>query len=187
MPTVSGRGGSLGAAFRDAVRQVSLGAARESYDRVTAVGQFRQLFGSEKGYAALGGAGLDVRQARTFRGWLDGTSQPNKANAAAISKAYRAMQRGGVPGWATDAKMSISGLVGAGRDVRDRGSGGNAPLRIDLGQGDFRGVAEAAMDDDYDDDDLDDLIGEELVAADVGDTSGGWSFPGGAYTVSISY
>ena len=187
MPTVSGRGGSLGAAFRDAVRQVSLGAARESYDRVTAVGQFRQLFGSKKGYAALGGAGLDVRQARTFRGWLDGTSQPNKANTTAIHKAYRAMAAGGVPGWAVDAKMSISGQVGAGRDVRDRGSGGNAPLRIDLGQGDFRGVAEAAMDDGYDDDDLDDLIGEELVEADIGDTSGGWSFPGGAYTVSISY
>ena len=185
MPTVSGRGGSLGAAFRDAVRQVSLGAPRESYTRTTTEGQFRQLFGSDKGYKAMEAAGMDVRQSRTFQGWLDGTSHPNRANAQAITRAYRAMAAGGVPGWAVDAKMSITGQVGAGRDVRDRGSGGNAPLRIDLGQGDFRGVAGVAGD--ADDDDLDDLIGEELVAADVGDTSGGWSFPGGAYTVSISY
>ena len=171
MPSVDGSGSSFGEAFRDAVSKVSLGAPRASYDRTTTLGQFRQLFATDRGYKAMGDAGLDVKQARTIQGWLDGTSTPSKKNAAAISRAYESMKRGGVPSWVKKGQMDIKGRVANGNDVRPRGSDGNAPLRVDLSQGT--------------DEHWDDLDGEGLVDDDL-PSSGGWGFPGGSYTVTIS-
>ena len=168
------------------MNQVSLGAPRSSYTRTTTLGQFRQLFATESGYKALAAAGLNVRQARTIQGWLEGTSQPNKANAEAINRAYAGMRRGGVPDWVKSATMSITGQVGTGRDVRDRGNDGSAPLHVDLSAGNWAPVQGALDDDELDDDDLEELIAEELIAEDIGDGSDGWGFPGGAYVVTIT-
>ena len=183
MAELQGTGSSFGGAIRNMLGKVSLGRARESYDRTTTVGQFRQLFGSDKGYKALGGAGLDVKQARTFSGWLDGTSQPNKANASAIDQAYRAMQRGGTPEWVKRESIKIHGPVGTGPDVRDRGNGRYEPLLINLRgtPGGWDRLDEALRD--GDDDDVEEVFADDIIGEDIGDGSGGWSFPGTSYRV----
>ena len=187
MADVTGAGSSFGGALRSALGKVSLGAARESYTRATTEGRFRQLFGREKGYQAMQSAGLDVKQSRTFAGWLDGTSHPNKANSAAIDRAYKAMAAGGTPGWVRGGQMDVKGIVGTGRDVRERGSGSNpSPFRIDMSQASGSGwdaVDEAlasGTDDDIEETFTDEVISEDLAGSD------GWSFPGSSYTVSVT-
>jgi hypothetical protein len=180
---LQGTGNSFGGAIRNMLGKVSLGQARESYTRSTTVGQFRQLFGSDKGYKALSDAGLDVKQARTFSGWLDGTSQPNKANASAIDRAYKAMQRGGPPDWVKQQSIKISGEVGTGHDVRDRGGGRYEPLLINLRgtPGGWDRLDEALRD--GTDDAVEEAFADEIIGEDIGDGSGGWSFPGTSYRV----
>lgn len=188
MADVTGAGTSLGGALRSALSKVSMGGARGSYTRATAAGQFRQLFGSDRGYKALKDAGLEVKQARTMAGWLDGSTHPNKANAGAINRAYEAMRRGGTPEWVRNGRMEISGLVGYGEDVRDRGSGRNSPLRVNLGAATRNGAGWDGIDRavaDGDDDTLEGLAAE-MVAKDppLGDDYP-WFFPGSSYTVSV--
>ena len=184
MPSVRGSGDSLGGAFRDALAPLSAGHARESYDRVGWNAQFKQLFGTERGYQALSQT-LDVKQARTVRGWLAGTSAPSAQNQARIRQAYEHMHRGGLPDWVKQGSMAVKGQVAAGGDVRDRGSGHNAPLRVDLGNGRWDRI-ERALTDGADVNELGELVAEDLVANDIGDVSGGWGFPGGSYGVSVS-
>ena len=187
MADITGAGSSFGGAIRNLLGKVSMGAARGSYTRATTAGQFRQLFGSDRGYKALQDAGLDVKQARTMAGWLDGSTHPNKANTSAINRAYEAMAKGGTPEWVRKGRMEISGQAGTGRDIRDRGSGGNAPLRIDMSQASAGGwdrvdaaVAEGG------DDDVEEVFAEEVIAEDIGDGSDGWAFPGASYIVSVT-
>jgi hypothetical protein len=182
---VSGSGESFGGAFRDAMRQVSLGAPRASYTRTTTIGQFRQMFETNRGYAAMSAAGLNVKQARTIQGWLEGTSSPNKANSEAIHRAYASLREGGIPAWVKQGTMSITGRVAYGDDVRDRGSGGQAPLHVDLSAGNWAPVQAALDDDEIDDDDLAELVAEELIAEDIGEAYE-WGFPGGAYSVVVA-
>lgn len=194
MPSISGSGRSLGEAFRNAIEQVSLGHARGSYTAKGWHAQVRQLFGTERGYQALSDAGVNVTR-RTLFSWLSEDHPPSKANREGIGRAYSAMQRGGIPQWVKDGTMKITGEVGHGPDVRDRGSAGNAALRVDLSAGAKQrsdrepgrtrwDEVDGGLADEVDDDDLTDLIGE-LVAADIED-SYSWDFPGGAYTVVIT-
>ena len=129
-------------------------------------------------------AGLEVKQKRTLEGWLDGTSHPNKANAEAINRAYKDMQRGGLPGWFKKGQMSISGQVGNGNDVRDRGSHGHAPLRVELSGGNMSRVESGLDRDGTEEVDWDELAGD-LVDEDL-PSSGGWEFPGSSYSVTVS-
>jgi hypothetical protein len=195
MPEIRGQGGSLAAAFRNAVASVSLGKPRESYQAKGWHAQVRQLMGTDKGYQAMGDAGAHATR-RTLAGWLAQDHAPNKANRAAIDRAYRAMQRGGLPEWVKRADMKITGRVKTGPDERDRGSDGNAPLLVDLSAGNRSrlkhgepershwDVIDDALAGDVDDDDLDemlsDLIAEDIPPSDI------WEFPGGNYSVSIS-
>jgi hypothetical protein len=143
------------------------------------------LYSTERGYKELSNT-LDVKQQRTINGWLDGTSTPSASNQARIRQAYEHMHRGGLPDWVKDGNMSIRGQVAAGGDVRDRGTGHNSPLNVDLSNGSWPAVEAAMVDDDVDDNELGELIAEGLVAEDIGDVSGGWGFPGGGYSVTIS-
>ena len=176
---------------------MSLGTPRRSYKAKNAVPQARQLASTRRGAEALRAAGVHATR-RTQRAWLTGKRQPNKANREAIGRAYDAMKNGGIPQWIKHGKMTISGEVSHGTDVRDRGHGGTAPLLVDLSGGsrspmnrqDFPAntiwdAIEDGIAEDADDDYLDELIGEELLPAD--DDLGGysWGFPGGGYTVSI--
>jgi hypothetical protein len=197
VPEIRGSGDSFAAAFRNAVKSVSLGAARPSYRAKSPRAQFRQLERTAAGRRALEAAGVGGNR-RTRGAWLTGTRAPSKANAAAITRAYGAMQRGGIPDWVRNGRMDITGKVNhGGRDERDRGTGGAAPLRVNLSGGNAGphdqgtypqdSIWDAIADHlDDDDDDLDELIGEELLPAD--DDLGGysWGFPGGGYTVVIT-
>jgi hypothetical protein len=194
---VTGSGGSLGGAFRAAIKSVSLGKARASYTAVSPRAQFRKLASTAAGRRSLEQAGVGGN-ARTRGAWLAGARSPSKANAAAIGQAYSAMRQGGIPSWVRNGKMEITGDVAhGGTDRRPRGSQGYAPLRVNLSGGNGPPVnshdypdpsiwdaIERAIEEE-DDDYLDELIGEELIPAD--DDVGGydWGFPGGSYGVVI--
>lgn len=182
MASHTGRGDSFAESFRRALTGLSTGRERPSYNRKTVLGQFRQLFATRRGYEALEAAGLEVRQRRTIQGWLEGTSEPNKENSAAIRRAYDAMSRG-IPSWVTQGMMGVSGRVCYGDDCRDRGTTGSSPLRVDLRAGSWDRVRAAL--DDAPDRELEDLIADDLIAPSVGD-SYPWSFPGGGYRTLIS-
>lgn len=197
MPSTSGSGESFAAAFRSAVKAVSFGQARASYRAKSPRAQFRQLERTAAGRRAIELAGVSGNR-RTRGAWLTGARSPSKANAAAISRAYGAMQQGGIPQWVRNGRMEVRGKVNhGGRDERDRGAAGSAPLRVNLAGGNTSpndsgaypqdSIWDAIADHlDDDDDDLDELIGEELLPAD--DDLGGysWGFPGGGYTVTIT-
>lgn len=108
------------------------------------------------------------------------------------------MRQGGIPEWVKSGEMRITGQVAYGPDVRNRGEGGTAPLLVDLSQADQlggggtirrdrRGHWQAIEEDwpDLDDDELEELIAEDLIAEDIGDGYP-WGFPGGAYSVTIT-
>jgi hypothetical protein len=195
--STEGQGGSLGGAFRAAIKTVSLGKARTSYTAVSPRAQFRKLASTAAGRRALGQAGVGGT-ARTRSAWLAGARAPSKANAAAIGRAYGAMRQGGIPEWVKHGKMEITGEVThGGTDRRDRGSQGTAPLRVELSGGggppmnaqDYPDdsiweAIERAIEEE-DDDYLEELIGEELIPADDGVGGYDWGFPGGSYGVVI--
>ena len=197
MASVSGDGSSLGGAFRAAIKSVSLGKARSSYNAVSPRAQFRKLASTAAGRRALQQAGVGGN-ARARAAWLGGGRSPSKANATAISRAYGAMRQGGIPEWVKNGKMEITGEVShGGTDRRERGRDGTAPLRVDLSGGNgppmnshdypdpsIWEAIERAIEEE-DDDYLEELIGEELLPAD--DDLGGyaWGFPGGSYGVAI--
>jgi hypothetical protein len=197
MAETTGSGSSLAAAFRSALAKVSLGRARPSYSASSPLAQYRQLSGTRLGRQSLGSAGLNVSR-RTQQRWAAGTQRPGPASRSAISRAYGAMQQGGIPDWVKTGQMKITGQVKTGDDVRDRGipGSGNVPLQVELKegnrsrshkQGDSRTHWEAieeALDEGADDDDLDELI-SDVVAEDI-PPSDIWEFPGGGYTVVIS-
>lgn len=198
MPSVTGSGESFGAAVRSALSQVSLGRARPSYRARSPVAQFRQLQRTTAGRRALGLAGVSPAD-RTARRWLTRSQAPSKANAVRIAQAYGAVQAGGIPDWVRSGRMQITGVVATGPDSRDRGTGGYAPLDIDLSNVDVLGGGGTVRDDgrghwqaveedwpDLDDDELAELIAEDLIAEDIGEGSGAWGFPGGFYSVTFT-
>lgn len=196
MPDVTGSGDSLAAAFRAAMAQASLGRPRPSYRAHSPLAQWRQLTRTRAGRRALELAGV-APSPRTVRRWRAGTQQPRRGNAEAIGRAYEGMRAGGIPDWVKRGQMEITGRIDVAGDVRDRGSAGAAPFRVDLRPANNPSpeqpsksgwdVVEEGLD--LGDDDLEELIAEEIITADI-DTTDTYHFPGGGpaggYTVKIS-
>lgn len=200
MAKAESSGSSLGAAFRAAIKQVAE-PPRISYTARSPLAQYKHLGRTARGQAELTHAGLTAAP-QTIRRWLTGRQKPGKANAAKISTAYAVLRRGGIPTSVKHGGMTITGRVGTGRDVRNRGSGGQAPLKINLSAGNW-GRIEAAWQQGLfgplfgedeedeeawglDDEDLEDMISEDLIEPDIGG-SDGWYFPGGGYTVTLNF
>lgn len=133
----------------------------------------------------MNSAGVHANR-RTLTGWLNLDHAPSRANQRAIHEAYTAMQRGKFPR-IRNVQIDISGIVVTGRDVRDRGDGWNAPLRINAGHGDWDRIEEWWESGSTDWSYLAYLVADDLIAADIGEgTDGGWELPGpGSYTVEI--
>jgi hypothetical protein len=194
--TTDGRGGTLGAAFRNAISRVSR-PPRVSYTAKSSRAQWRHLSRTKAGRQALEAAGVSPSP-QTLRRWAAGTQQPGKANASKITAAYRTMRLGEIPPALKRGDMKITGRVGTGNDIRERGTHPHSALLIDLGHGDWDRIDAAwalegfgSFFDDEDDSDgggefLEDLISEDLISEDIGG-SDGWYFPGGSYTVTITY
>lgn len=91
---------------RDATRAKSAAKPASSYRAKGWEGQFRQLFRTAKGYAALDRAGVSATR-ETLGRWLRGEQAPNKANREAISRAYDEM-RGRPVSEARDAAAAAS-------------------------------------------------------------------------------
>lgn len=196
MAEVTGSGGSLAQAFRAAIAQASLGAARPSYRLRSPAAQYRQLSRTRLGRQALEQAGVSPT-ARTRARWLSHVQRPSRSNTDAIRRAYGAMQHGGIPDWVKRSpEAKISGSVRTGSDERDRGTEGHAPLLVNLDAGNESRIREGdpdrthwdaieeALARDADDDELDELLGD-LIAEDI-PPSDFWEFPGSSYTVVIS-
>lgn len=184
MANAEGRGSSFGEAFRASIHAAG-GGPRKSYTAQSATAQYKHLMRTHQGRDALGQAGLGAAQ-QTQRRWVRGVQKPGRTNASIIHGVYAALARGRIPDSVRNGTMKITGRIGTGTDIRNRGSGGNAPLLIDLSEGDW-GDVEAALNDDLVSDlDLEDIVSEKLIEPDIGG-SDTWFFPGGSYTVSLSY
>lgn len=184
MPSASGRGGSLGAAFTAALAPLSLGAPRSSYKAKSPRAQFRQLERTAAGRRAMDAAGVGGNR-RTRLAWAAGDREPSKANQRAIGEAYAAMQKGGVPEWVKRGTMKIYGVVRIGQDSRDRGSGRTSALLVSLGteRSNWPPVEAALIAGDHDATEA--AVITHLIEADLGEQTEPWEFPGSAYTVEI--
>ena len=186
MASVSGHGSSFGEAFRDALHQAGAEAPRRSYTAKSANAQYKHLMKTERGRAALEDAGLTAA-AGTRRRWFKREQKPGKQYAAVIGAAYDALRRGRIPSEVKQGKMHITGKVGTGTDVRERGSQGNAPLEIDLSRGDWD-----RLDKDWADEgilpdfDLEAVVSEDLIEPDIGG-SDWWYFPPSSFTIKFTY
>lgn len=178
----TGKGRSLAEALGDLFTQGGrAGGQRASYDRKGWQAQFAQLSSTKTGYAAMERAGLQA-STRTQRGWLTGDVAASKANQGLIAKAYAAMAGGWDRSWETKQYV-IRGRVTQGRDSRERGYRGNAPLRIDGRSGEWTPIRQA-WDDGADAETIGDLFISFVVVNDLGEGSFPWEFDGDRYEVS---
>lgn len=186
----SGDGGSFGEALIKAIADaagVGPDGRFKSYDAVGWHAQISKLTSSPRGYAAAEAAGLSAT-ARTLKGWLSQSIEPNKANRAKIAEAYERMARGPWPKDKVEGKeIAIRGVVKTGADERDRGAGDTSPMHIDgsAAGASWRRMSDAWAKGEIDAQDFEDWFVEDVMEADVGEGSEEWEFPGGAYTVSI--
>lgn len=183
MPT--GHGNSLGAAILSAIAAAA-GGQRE-YRSYTATGwhaQLSKLTSSDRGYAAAADVGLSAT-ARTLRAWLAEQQAPSPANQRLIARAYERMA-GRWPASQVEGKeVRISGRVVIGRDDRERGTRGSAPLLVDSSAGSWDSIRDMWQDGDADPDDVEDAFVADILEADLGETTEPWEFPGTNYTVVI--
>jgi hypothetical protein len=117
--------------------------------------------------------------------WLAERREPSKANQEKIAKAYGFMA-GRWPAEIERRKVEITGEVRIGRDVRTRGQRGHAPLIVDGSQGDWSRMQEAWEDGEPDEDDFEEWFIEDVLEADLGESSEPWEFTGADYTVVIA-
>jgi hypothetical protein len=185
MAKATGHGSSIGEALRAALSAAGH-PPRPSYTAKGATAQYKHLMKTEAGRQALDAAGLTAVP-QTRRRWaILGNQKPGKANAAKIHAAYESMRRGSFPASVKAGKMEITGRVGTGTDVRNRGSAGQAPLRIDLSRGNWARIDGSWWDDDVDDMDFSEVVGEDLVGEDL-EGSDWWYFPGTSYTITLDF
>ncbi len=178
----TGKGRSLAEALGDLFTQGGRsGGHRSTYDRKGWQAQFAQLSGTKTGYAAMERAGLNATT-RTQRGWLSGEVAATKANQDLIAKAYAAMAGGWDRSWEIKT-FTIRGRVTQGRDSRERGYNGHAPLRIDGRSGEWDPIREA-WDAGEDAETIGDLFISFVVVNDLGEGSEPWEFDGDRYEVS---
>jgi hypothetical protein len=184
MAESTGRGGSFAEAFRAALGAVAE-PPRPSYKAKSAEAQYKHLASTRRGRAALQAAGLTATR-QTQQRWLTGKQKPSKANGAKIASAYGEMRRGGIPRAVKAGEMQITGRVGTGRDIRNRGTGRQSPLKVRLSRGRWGRIERLWNTDLIGDGDLEDMISEDLIEPDIGG-SDNWFFPGGNYTVTLDY
>ena len=179
-----GSGNSLGEALIDAWAAASGGRPLKSYDAKGWHAQISKLTSQPRGYAAAERAGLDVTP-RTLRGWLSEATEPNAANRSKIAKAYDIMAGRTWNAAAETGQYEIRGLVQVGTDVRDRGSKGTAPFRIDGSNGQWNRIREHWLSGELTPDLAEDLFGEDVINEDVGESTEPWEFPGNYYEVTF--
>jgi hypothetical protein len=180
-----GEGDSLGRALINALADAAGGTVgvRKSYTAKGWHAQISKLTSSPRGYQAAEAAGLSAT-ARTLKAWLAQDVEPNAANQRKIAEAY-AIMAGRWPDGIERQDVSIKGTVQIGDDVRDRGSQGHAPLLVDGRAGNWDRMKRAWAAGEVDEDDFEDWFVEDILEADLGESSEPWEFPGSAYTVVI--
>lgn len=182
----SGSGDSLGRALINAIANESDGTigVRKSYTATGWHAQISKLTSSPRGYLAAEKAGLSVNH-RTLVDWLAERREPSKANQALIDKAYGFM-RGRWPDAVERRRVDIHGVVKIGDDERERGNGtGRAPLTVDGNVGDWRRLRDAWNANEVSPEDFEEWFIEDVLEADLGESSEPWEFPGSSYTVQI--
>lgn len=181
----AGTGGSLGQALINALAKEAGGVvgARRSYTAQSWHAQLSKLTSQPRGYEAAEKAGLSAT-ARTLRAWLSDPDYPiRRSDREKIARAYGIMA-GRWPG--DPRKVDISGQVKIGPDVRTRGEKGRAPLRVDGSDGSWSRIREAwESGEELDPGDVEDWFIEDVLEADLGESSQPYEFPGGGYTVTI--
>lgn len=183
MPT--GKGDSLGRAILAAIAAAAGGQVR-AYRTYTATGwhaQLSKLTSSPRGYTAAADVGLSAT-ARTLRAWLAEAQAPSPANQRKIADAYQRMAGHWPPG-IENKDIRITGLVKIGSDERDRGGRDGQPLLVDGSEGSWDNIKAKWESGDPDPDEVEDDFVEDLVEADLGETTEPWEFPGSSYTVVI--
>ena len=172
-------------ALGDALLEAWGGRARlRSYTAKGWHAQVTKLTESQRGYNALADAGVSVTP-RTLMGWLSESQEPSKANRTAIARAYDRMAGGWDP--ANERRdYRITGTVKIGRDVRERGARGRAPLLVDGRQGDWESIREAWNAGELDSDQAEDLFVSDVIDNDpaLSSSSDPFEFPGGSYTIT---
>ncbi|MFE3384793.1 hypothetical protein [Streptomyces anulatus] len=148
--------------------------------------QLVQLTATRHGYEALERAGLTVT-ARTLIHWL---SEPEYAVRRSYQEQIRTAYEDAATTPATplppDFKVHqfrITGTVQIARDTRDRGTGGEAPLRIDGRNGAWARIEQAWLTDQLTDEAFEEYFIDDVVVEDIGDGTDGWQFPGSWYQV----
>jgi hypothetical protein len=185
MASAQGSGESFGEALRATIREASE-PPRTSYTARSAAAQYKHLMRTQSGRDALAEAGLTAAP-QTRRRWVAHRQNPGRANAAKIHEAYDTMTRGRIPRAVKEGKMRITGRVGTGPDVRDRGTRGSAPLEIDLSRGNWTRIEQGWADEGtLSNRRLEEVASEDLIEPDIGG-SDWWYFPGGSYIIEISY
>lgn len=188
MPT--GHGSSLGEAILNAIADAAGG--RQEYRSYTATGwhaQLVKLTSSDRGYAAAADAGLSATS-KTLREWLRYAGPEDRApsaeNQKLIRRAYERMA-GRWPETQIEGKdIRIHGVVKIGSDRRERGgTSGHSALLIDGSAGNWDRIKEVWLEREQDAEDVEDYFVEDLLEADLGETTEPWSFPGTSYTVVI--
>ena len=177
----SGKGPTLGAALVDLfATEGRPGGARSTYTAKSWLAQFSQLSKTKTGYQAMEQAGVSA-SVRTQKSWLAGSTVAPGPTRAAIARAYAAMQGGFAARWKA-ARYEIAGRVTMGADSRERGSGRHAPLRVDGRAGNWTRI-ELAWNADAGPDEIERLFVEDVLIADLGETSHPWQFDGFWYEV----
>lgn len=182
----SGHGDSMGRALVNALANAADGTigVRKSYTAKGWHAQISKLTSSPRGYQAAAKVGLSATE-RTLKDWLAERVEPNKRNQTLIDKAYQIMA-GRWPAEVESARnIEISGVVKIGGDSRNRGADGHAPLRIDGTVGDWGRMRDAWNEGDVEADDFEEWFIEDVLEADLGETSEPFEFPGTSYTVAI--
>lgn len=179
----TGSGNSIGSALVALAAELGGAPRKATYTAKGWHAQISRLTATKAGYEAANAVGLDVTE-RTLRAWLSETVAPNAGNRALIAKAY-ARAAGQWPGWERET-FRVYGKTEQGGDVRDRGSDGNAPLRIDGPDASTRAWVEFQEDWEKGGMTEDDVA--DHFSAIVQDAIGGsepWDFPGESYTVTV--
>lgn len=185
---VSGSGDSLGRALLGALAAAAGGTigVRRSYTAKGWHAQLSKLTSSDRGYQAAERAGLSAT-ARTLKNWLSDPEYPiRRGDREKIAAAYGIM-RGEWPAQVERGQFAIRGEVKIGSDRRDRGGNGTAAFAIDGREGTWSRMRHAWENGETDDDEeWEDMFVEDVIEADLGESSEPFEFPGGSYTVTIS-
>lgn len=160
----------------------------KSYDAIGWHAQISKLTESQRGYDAMAAAGIHVT-GPTLVKWLTQDQRedfaPSAANRSKIRAAYDIMA-GGWDSRNERRPYTIHGLVKTGTDVRNRGSGHQAPFLVDGSKGDWSAIrdqwnAGRLTSEDAEDAFVNDVIGND-PALEI--TSDPWEFPGDSYTIT---